>query len=78
MEEEDGCTKLLLMMEDGCTKLLRVDGTVIPNNEVDIGGFSRSWTLQRYLKTMGNTAAQIKLGVGFKYEVSSRKLTPYM
>ena len=62
LEDEDGCTELLLF---------RVDGTVIPNNEVDIGGFTRSWTLQRYLKSLGKTAAQMKLGVGFRYEVNT-------
>ena len=61
LEEEEGSTEL---------HLFRVDGTVIPNTDVDVGGVTQSWTLERYLRSQGKTAAQMKLGVGYRYMVS--------
>ena len=61
LEEEEGSAELLLF---------RVDGTVIPNTDVDVGGFIQSWTLERYLRSQEKTAVLMKLGVGYRYTVS--------
>ena len=55
--------------EDSTELLFRADGTMVPNIDVSVGGFSQRWTLQRYLKSLGKTAAQMKLGVGYRYVV---------
>ena len=64
-------TTLELKDEDDSAELclFRVDGTIIPRGCVDVGGNQKEWTLERYLGSIGRTASQLKLGVGFKTEV---------
>ena len=62
--------KMLDLEKEGTALLLfRVDGTIVPNKEVDVNGASRRWTIERYLSSQGKTAQQLKLGVGYRYEV---------
>ena len=61
VDEEEGPIELLLF---------RVDGTVIPNNDLDIDGCSKKWTLGRYMKSQVKTPSQLKLSVGYRYLVS--------
>ena len=56
--------------EDSDLCLFRVDGTVIPNLDVEVDGLMRYWTLERYLKSQGKTSQQLKLGVGYRFRVS--------
>ena len=69
-------TTLELQDEDddgGELSLFRVDGTIIPRGLVDVGG--REWTLERYLRSIGRTASQLKLGVGYRADVCSIDIT---
>lgn len=51
--------------------LFRSDGTVVPNKAVMSDYLERSepWTLERYLKSFQKSAAQLKLGIGYRYKV---------
>ena len=58
--------------------LFRSDGTVVPNKPIvsNYSDRSEAWTLERYLKSSKKSAAQLKLGVGYRYKVY-RNLKPY-
>ena len=47
----------------GEPRLFRIDGTVVPECEVP-------WTISRYLRSLHKSPGQIKLGVGYYYQVS--------
>ena len=51
---------------EGEPRIFRIDGTVVP--DLVIGDVT--WTISRYLKSLHKTAGQIKLGVGYYYQVS--------
>lgn len=60
LEEEDDEN------EDGEPRIFCIDGTVVPDCPIE----ELPWTPSRYLKSLRNTAGQVKLGVGFHYKVS--------
>ena len=71
-------TTIELQDEDddgGELSLFRVDGTIIPRSLVDVGGREKEWTLERYLRSIGRTASQLKLGVGYRADVCSIDIT---
>ena len=51
--------------------LFRTDGTIVPNQPISLDDPARSvpWTLERYLKSVKKSAAQLKLGIGYRYKV---------
>ena len=49
--------------------LFRTDGTVVPNQPITVVKETLPWTLERYLKSLKKSAAQIKLGVGYRSKV---------
>ena len=51
---------------DGEPTIFRVDGTVVPEEAIN----DLPWTIGRYLKLIQKTPAQLKLGVGYYYQVS--------
>ena len=55
---------------EGEPRIFRIDGTVVPDS--DINGVS--WTIARYLSSLHKSAGQIKLGVGYQYQVSMRNI----
>ena len=60
-EEDDGAEPELA--------LFRTDGTVVPNQPIVFGKETQPWMLERYLKSLMKTAAQVKFGVGFHCKV---------
>lgn len=66
---EQAAITLSMEEEDGELMIFRADGTMVPNVDVEVGSVKKQWTLDRYLHSQGKSSQQLKLGVGYRYEV---------
>ena len=53
-------------------KLFKLNGAVIVDEKIDVGGVSKSWTMGNYLSILAKKSpSQIKIGVGTVKEIES-------
>ena len=62
-------TILVVDDDNGELSLFQVDGTIIPRGSVYVDRRKKEWTLEHYLRRIGRTASQLKLGVGYRADV---------